>query len=123
MERKKFILGSALSAFAMTTFGSIIKGSNGEFTGDCDTTNDILGPFYRPDAPLRADLTYDGLAGTRILLKGIVFKPDCVTPLKDTLVEVWHCDSNGNYDNETKDYNQRAAWKTNEKGEYSFKTI
>ncbi len=57
MDRKKFIISSAMSAFAMTVFGSIIKDVNGEFKGDCDTTNDILGPFYRPKAPVREDLT------------------------------------------------------------------
>ena len=123
MDRKKFILSSAMSAFALTTFGSIVKGSNGEFTGDCDTTNDILGPFYRPEAPIRSDLTYEGLPGTRIILKGKVFKSDCITPLIDALVEIWHCNTEGEYDNETKDFKQRACWKTNEKGEYSFKTI
>ena len=123
MDRKKFILSSSLAAFAMTTFGSIIKEANGNFIGDCDTTNDILGPFYRPDAPFRSDLTYDGLAGNRILLKGKVFKQDCVTPLKAALVEIWHCNTEGEYDNDTKDFKQRACWNTNENGEYSFKTI
>jgi catechol 1,2-dioxygenase len=123
MHRKKFILSSVLSAFALTTFGSVIRGSNGEFTGDCDTTNDILGPFYRPDAPIRSDLTYDGLKGNIIILKGSVFKSDCITPLKNALVEIWHCNTEGEYDNESKDFKQRASLKTNENGEYSFKTI
>ena len=70
MDRKKFILSTSLTAFSMTTFGSIIKKANGNFIGDCDTTNDILGPFYRPGAPFRSDLTYNGLEGNRILLKG-----------------------------------------------------
>ena len=123
MDRKKFILSSSLAALSLTTFGSIIKDANGNFIGDCDTTNDILGPFYRPNAPIRSDLTYEGLAGNRIQLRGKVFKSDCVTPLKDALVEIWHCNTEGEYDNETKDYKLRGSWKTNEKGEYFFKTI
>ena len=123
MDRKKFILGSSLAAFSLTTFGSIIKAANGKFIGDCDTTNDILGPFYRPNAPIRNDLTYEGLLGNRILLQGKIFKSDCITPLKDALVEIWHCNTDGEYDNDTKNFKQRACWKTNEKGEYSFKTI
>jgi protocatechuate 3,4-dioxygenase beta subunit len=123
MDRKEFILSSAMSAFALTTCGSIVKSSNGEFTGDCDTTNDILGPFYRPKAPIRSDLTYEGLSGNKIILKGRVFKSDCITPLKDALVEIWHCDTEGEYDADSKDFKQRASWKTNAEGEYSFKTI
>ncbi len=123
MDRKKFIISSSLTAIGLTTFGSITKGSNGAYEGDCDTTNDILGPFYRPNAPVRSDLTYEGLAGTRIILKGKVFKSDCVTALTNALVEIWHCDAEGNYDNTTKEFKQRASLHTNEEGEYSFITI
>jgi protocatechuate 3,4-dioxygenase beta subunit len=123
MDRKKFILNASLTAFAMTTFGSIVKAANGGFAGDCDTTNDILGPFYRPNAPIRSDLTYDGLHGTRIKLQGKVFKTDCVTPLKDTLIEIWHCNTEGDYDNDSKEFRQRASLRTNETGEYAFTTI
>src|SRR5688500_10702063 len=107
MDRKKFLLSSSLIAVSLTTFGSVIKGVDGAFKGDCETTNDILGPFYRPNAPLRSDLTYEGLAGNRITIKGKVFKADCVTPLQNATVEIWHCDTEGEYDNETKDFRLR----------------
>lgn len=123
MDRKRFIISSSLTAFALTTFGSIIKDANGDFKGDCDTTNDILGPFYRPDAPVREDLTYEGLSGTRIVLKGRVFNSDCKTILKDALVEIWHCNTEGEYDNDSKEFRHRACLITNENGEYSFTTI
>jgi catechol 1,2-dioxygenase len=123
MDRKKFIITSSLTAFSLTTLGSIIKSSDGEFTGDCDTTNDILGPFYRPNAPIRSDLTYNGLTGTRIILKGKVFRADCKTPVNNALVEIWHCNAEGEYDNDSKEFRQRAGLKTNESGDYLFKTI
>ena len=34
-----------------------------------------------------------------------------------------HCNTKGEYDNTSKEFNQRAKWYTNEKGEYAFKTI
>ncbi len=123
MDRKKFILSSSLTAIGLSAFGAIIKDSNGDFKGDCDTTNDILGPFYRANAPIRSDLTFEGLAGTRIKLKGKVFKSDCTTVIKDALVEIWHCNSEGEYDNSTKEFRHRAGFYTNDKGEYSFNTI
>lgn len=123
MNRKTFIVSSSLTAMALTTFGSIIKVANGEYKGDCDTTNDILGPFYRPNAPFRSDLTYAGQPGTKIILKGKVFKSDCTTSLKDAIVEIWQCDTEGKYDNDTKEYKLRGRLKTNENGEYSFSTI
>jgi len=123
MDRKKFIFTSAFTVLGLSTFGSIIRLPDGKFGGDCATTNDILGPFYRPAAPIRSDLTYKGLIGTKIKLKGKVYKPDCKTPQKDALVEIWHCNTEGAYDNNSKDFNQRGCLITNEKGEYSFETI
>lgn len=123
MNRRNFIRDTAITAVSLTAFGTVVKAADGTFGGDCDTTNDILGPFYRPDAPLRSDLTYEGLAGNRITVKGKVFQPDCTTALANALVEIWHCDTEGNYDNDTSAYRQRARWLTNAQGEFSFKTI
>lgn len=108
---------------SMSAFGSVIRQINGSFKGDCETTNDILGPFYRPDAPLRSDLTYTGLQGTRMTLKGQVFADDCTTPLPNAQVEIWHCNAAGEYDSESDEFRQRARLLTNEKGEYTFHTI
>ena len=111
-----------MAAFSVSVFGQVKSGNNG-FIGGCETTNDILGPFYRPDAPTRQNLIYKGLEGVVIELKGKVFGPDCESPLSNALVEIWHCNTSGKYDNKSKDYNQRAKWYTGENGEYSFKTI
>jgi len=123
MDRRKFILTSSLTAIGLSTFGSIIKMPNGKFNGDCETTNDILGPFYRSGAPIRSNLTSKELLGIKIKLKGKVYKSDCITPLNNAMVEIWHCNTNGEYDNESKDFNQRGRLMTNDKGEYSFLTI
>ena len=123
MNRKQFFINTGLTAFSMTAFGSVIKKMDNSFKGDCETTNDILGPFYRENAPARSDLTFAGQSGNTIILKGNVFKNDCITPLKDAIIEIWHCDINGEYDNDSKEFRNRAKWITNEKGAYSFKTI
>jgi catechol 1,2-dioxygenase len=52
--------------------------------GDCDTTNDFLGPFYRANAPTRSDLTFENLTGMVVELKGKVF----ITPIENALVEI-----------------------------------
>ncbi len=123
MDRRKFIAASGLSAISLSTFGKIIKTDDGSFVGDCETSNDILGPFYRADVPLRSDLTYEGLEGTVIDLKGIVYDDDCTTPLSEAMIEIWHCDKEGAYDNDSNDFHQRGKVITNKAGEYSFKTI
>jgi catechol 1,2-dioxygenase len=123
MKRKEFLISSALTAFSMSAFGAVVRNLNGTFSGDCETTNDILGPYYRPESPFRGDLTYEGLAGNRITLKGQVFGDDCKTPLPNALVEIWHCNAAGEYDNESEDFLQRGRLLTNAQGEYTFHTI
>ena len=50
-------------------------------------------------------------------------KSDCVSPAENALVEIWHCNTKGEYDNESDEFKHRAKWYTNKNGEYSFKTI
>lgn len=123
MNRKKFITTSALAAISISACGNIKKIDENSFNSNCATTNDILGPFYRPNAPKRQDLTTNNIAGSKIDLKGIVYGSDCKTPLKNALVEIWQCDVEGNYDNTSQEFKLRGSWNTNENGEYSFKTI
>lgn len=122
MNRKEFLLKSTMAVFAVSSVGKVVQAGE-NFVGDCETTNDILGPFYRPEAPTRQDLTSDDLIGSRILLKGSVLENDCLTPIKDALVEIWHCDTEGNYDNESEDFQLRAKWESGDAGTYAFKTI
>lgn len=123
MDRKKFIVTSALTAVGLSTLGCAIQTPSGTFEGDCETTNDILGPFYRPNAPFTNDITFKGLKGVKIKLKGTVYQSDCKTPLKNALVEIWHCDTEGNYDNDSDLFRHRASFKTNDDGQYHFLTI
>lgn len=112
-----------MTAFSLSAFGSVVKGMDGSFKGDCETTNDILGPFYRPGAPVRSDLLFDGLSGTRIEIRGKLFHSDCTTPVSNALVEIWHCDTEGEYDNDSSEFRHRAALQSNADGSYFFRTI
>jgi catechol 1,2-dioxygenase len=90
---------------------------------DCETTTDILGPFYRPDAPERTNLLIPGMKGQEVVLKGIVKHKDCITPYKGAKVELWHCDSDGKYDNTSSDYKHRATTFCDAQGHYEFLTL
>ncbi len=103
-------------------FGKI-KWDGNAYVGEDPTTTDILGPFYRPGAPFRTDLIQNGTNGQTLHFSGTVFAKDAKTPLKNSLVEIWHCDENGVYDNTSDDYVYRASFKTGADGKYNFKTI
>jgi protocatechuate 3,4-dioxygenase beta subunit len=93
------------------------------FTGDCETTTDILGPFYRPNSPVRNNLSINGETGVPVELSGLIRHRDCITPYKKAKIELWHCDAKGVYDNESKEFRYRGTSYTDDKGHYSFRTI
>lgn len=62
MERGTFIKQSSLVAVGLAAFGKISWSNNG-FVGDSPTTTYILGPYYRPGAPLRTDLNPANYSG------------------------------------------------------------
>lgn len=109
-------------AISVSAFGGIHwNGAN--FVGDSPTTTDILGPFYRPGAPMRSNIIPNSSTGTPMNLHGTVFNESGNIPLKGALVEIWQCDEKEHYDNASDDYLFRGAVKTGNKGQYSFKTI
>ncbi len=109
-------------ALSVSAFGGIHwNGKN--FVGDTVTTTDILGPFYRPGAPMRNNIIPPGSKGIPLNLTGTIFKTDGSTPLGNAFVEIWQCDENEYYDNISDDYLFRGALKTAGNGRYNFKTI
>lgn len=122
MQRRTFIKNSTLTVISFSTFGALHwNGKN--FEGDTPTTTDILGPFYRPGAPLRTNLRLSGSAGTPIVLKGKIFREDGKTPIENAFVEIWHCDEHEMYDNTSDQYRYRGGQRTKRDGTYAFKTI
>ena len=113
-----------MSAFAISTSGFQLLKAQGKFTTDCATSTDMLGPFFRENAPHRNDLTYPGNE-SEVPLKviGQVFGADCKTPLTNVGIDIWHCDENKDYNMDAADYKCRGKIFTNENGEYWFKTF
>ncbi|TBW27175.1 catechol 1,2-dioxygenase [Gramella sp. KN1008] len=122
MKRRSFITTTSMTAFSIAAFGSISW--NGKyFEGNTPTTSDILGPFYRPNAPMRSDLIPPGVHGTIAHLTGRIFRDDGSTALAGVLVEAWQCDADRVYDNTSDEFRFRGAVKTQSDGYYSFNTI
>lgn len=122
MKRRDFLKKSGIIATAVSTLG-FVRFDGEKFIGDCETTSDILGPFYRPGSPVRNILLIEGETGKRIELSGVIRHQDCITPYRNAKVELWHCDGNGAYDNSSDDFRYRGTTYTNSNGEYSFQTI
>lgn len=124
ISRRTFLKQGAWTIAAVSlSIGTLGSAADGETAGDCVTTGDILGPFYRRNAPFRNDLTGDGVKGRKLVVKGRVIGSDCKTVVKDALVDVWQCDDNGEYDNRSNNFRLRGRQRVDDSGEYAFTTI
>ena len=88
--------------------------------GDDPTPEQTEGPFFTPDSPERTSLREPGVDGTTLVLTGTVLATDC-TPLAGALLDFWHADAAGEYDNEG--YRLRGHQFTDASGRYRLETI
>lgn len=88
--------------------------------GDEPTLAETEGPFFKPRSPERADLIEAGTKGRPIVLAGQVLDRSC-RPLAHALVDLWHADDTGNYDNAG--FRLRGHVFTDPEGRYRFRTI
>ncbi len=82
------------------------------------------GPFYTSGPPILGDdnnLAATNEQGERIIITGRVRNLDCSQFLPDTIIDIWHADDAGTYDNDG--YNLRGITKSNAQGFYTFETI
>lgn len=88
---------------------------------DFETTRaQTEGPFYTPETPERTSFLEDGLPGTELFVTGYIYSPDC-QPVPGALIDFWHCDDAGVYDNEG--YTLRGHQFAAGDGRYELTTI
>ena len=84
------------------------------------TPQQTAGPFFKPSSPRRASLLEPGMAGTKIVVTGVVLSTGC-KPIARALVDFWHADDRGRYDNTG--YGLRGHQFTDDHGRYHLETI
>jgi protocatechuate 3,4-dioxygenase beta subunit len=87
---------------------------------DAVTIAQTEGPFFRAGSPGRAELVEPGSKARQVELTGFVLTRGC-HPVARAVVDLWHADEGGAYDN--KGYRYRGRVYTDEKGRYRFRTI
>lgn len=124
MHRREFIKYTGITAIAVSASGFTILKKNGKTIGDCQTTTDILGPYFRENAPFRNEFPFTGNADQKnIKVVGRVFAVDCKTPMPNVLIDIWHCDEKGDYDMKTDEFKCRGRFYSDENGDYHFTTF
>ncbi|MGV3639043.1 MAG: intradiol ring-cleavage dioxygenase [Adhaeribacter sp.] len=91
-------LAGFLAAYAKTRPATL------QATPACDdhdepTPRQTEGPYFKPSSPERSSLLQAGLNGTPLILTGQVLNTNC-QPVAKALLDWWHCDQEGHYDNE-----------------------
>ncbi|MBE7473455.1 MAG: intradiol ring-cleavage dioxygenase [Anaerolineae bacterium] len=87
---------------------------------DDPTPAQTEGPYYTPNTPERNSLLEPDMPGTKLVVTGFVLSTGC-QPVAQALVDFWHCDDAGVYDNAG--YRLRGHQFTDEQGRYYLETI
>ncbi len=127
-NRRSFLKNTSLAALGAAVLPHVspaqTKNEKG-IIGCIATTRDLYGegPFYTENPPELIDgvLTESSEEGVKLIISGRVMMLDCSEFIEGAVVDIWHADDNGDYDNQG--YNLRGKVTTNSEGFYLFETI
>jgi protocatechuate 3,4-dioxygenase beta subunit len=130
LERRRFLKGLLTAGAAGLSVGGLANAARAQGlslppTPACGDADDITeaqteGPYFTPNSPERTNFREASFAGTDIVLAGMVVTRSC-RPVPNALVELWHADDFGAYDNVG--YLGRGHTYTDAGGLYRFETI
>ena len=94
-------------------------------TPECGDDDDLTvaqteGPYFTPNSPERSSLLEAGMAGTRMVVSGVVLTSAC-QPVARALLDFWQADDAGEYDNTG--YRLRGHLFTDDQGRFSLETV
>jgi len=78
------------------------------------------GPFFKTKSPLRASLLEKDSVGERMVLAGVVLSRAC-KPVANALLDFWHSDDMGEYDNDG--FRYRGHQFSDAEGRFRLETI
>jgi protocatechuate 3,4-dioxygenase beta subunit len=122
---RRAILGGALAAGGVGLAAQAAIAQEAVPTPECldndePTIPQTDGPFYKPRSPARSDLVEPGTKARLLELSGFVLARNC-RPVQQVLVDLWHADEKGDYDNSG--FRYRGHILTDAQGRYRFRTI
>jgi protocatechuate 3,4-dioxygenase beta subunit len=128
-SRRQFLRNTAIASISLGLLPSVGKAAESKASNETSTCNPTTldyygqGPFYTPNAPsiTNAQLASVNEAGTRLILSGLVQNLDCTAVIPNTVLDIWHANDAGAYDNAG--FNLRGTLQSNSQGFYLFETI
>jgi protocatechuate 3,4-dioxygenase beta subunit len=114
------VLGDAFAPSIAGAMPLLPTPACGDDDDDDPTPRQTEGPYFTPNSPKRTSLLEPGIAGTPLVVTGLVLTRGC-RPVANALVDFWQCDGDGRYD--TAGYRLRGHQFTDAKGVYRLETI
>ena len=111
--RRRLIIGGLSAPFAGSVFSQPLTCGN-------QTERQTAGPFFKPDSPRRADLLEKGTTAPVLVIGGLVLSAQC-KPVAHALVDFWHADEFGEYDNNG--FRYRGHQFTDGQGRWRLETV
>jgi len=124
--RRRFLLNTGILAagWELSSAGAVLSQELAPtpacHDGDEPTIRQTEGPFFKPKSPERSDLREPGAGGRPFELSGFVLTRRC-RPLGGAVVDLWHADDKGEYDNTG--FRYRGHVTTGPDGAFRFRTI
>ena len=124
--RRRFLLGTGILAAgwefsrADAVLAQGLAPTPACHDGDEPTIRQTEGPFFKPRSPERSDLREPGAGGRPFELSGFVLTRAC-RPLRGAVVDLWHADDKGEYDNTG--FRYRGHVISGPDGAFRFRTI
>jgi protocatechuate 3,4-dioxygenase beta subunit len=124
-NRRHFLTIAAAPLFTPTLGRSAGAPQQLPLTPACADDDDLTpaqteGPYFTSDSPEKRNFASDSLNGEWMTIAGYVLTKDC-KPVAKALVELWHADETGTYDNEG--FRLRGHQFTDAEGRWWFDTI
>lgn len=122
-SRRRFVLKAGLAVPALyMPCGRGFSPDRAGVTPACgdETPSATAGPFYTPNTPTKLDFRADDPAGRPVHLRATVLDAQC-RPLPGAVVDLWHSDSQGRYDNDG--FRLRGHQRADAQGAVTFATV
>jgi protocatechuate 3,4-dioxygenase beta subunit len=120
MRDRRMVIKAALAVPALLWLPRGLAKPTPECGDGPPTPNQTAGPFYMPAAPEKSDFRKDDPSAKLLDLKLRVIDTGCA-PLAGAIVEIWHADSRGRYDNDG--FRLRGHLRANAEGAVNFRAV
>jgi protocatechuate 3,4-dioxygenase beta subunit len=122
-SRRRSFIAAAVATPLILTAGDVAAERTLAATPSCGdevTPPQTAGPFFKPDSPQRVSLIDAGMQGEPLSITGRVLSTSC-EPVSGALIDFWHCDANGRYDN--RGYTFRGHQFSDAQGGFALETL